>query len=169
MDLRTPDYFAFFGLPRRLTIDAAELERRYYDLSRRLHPDVHFRRGPREQQESLEAAAILNDAYRTLKDPATRAEYLLRSEGVEVAERVPQELIEEVYGYNLALEEADAEALAEARRKFAGMLEDTAAELEQAARRYDAEPGPEALARVGALVGRRRFLTRLLAAAESRA
>ncbi len=163
------DYFEFFGLPRRLSIDTAELEQRYYTLSRRLHPDVYFRRSPRERQFSLDAAAILNDAYRTLKDPAARAGYLLRAEGMRIAESVPPELIEEVYGYNLAIEEADAEALAEARRKFAVLLEETGTELEDAARRYDDDPGPEALARVGALLARRRFLSRLLAPAGSSA
>src|SRR5690242_9534438 len=78
------DYFAFFGLPRKLNLDAAVLEREFYSLSRKLHPDIHAGHESREQQWSLEQSSRLNDAYRTLKDPIRRTEYLLRMEGVEL-------------------------------------------------------------------------------------
>lgn len=163
----TTDYFEFFGLPRKLGIDLAEMERRFYTLSRRLHPDVYFRRSAREQQFSLDATAILNDAYRTLRDPVSRAEYLLRGEGVTIAENVPPELIEEVFRFNMALEEADAAAAREIRAAFEGLLGETARELQSAAAAYDAD-GPPALPRLAAVLGKRRFLIRLLAQAESR-
>ena len=63
------DYFSFFGLPRKLELDEAELEREFYALSRKLHPDVYSRASAREQAWSLEKTSQLNDAYRTLKDP----------------------------------------------------------------------------------------------------
>ena len=73
------DYFEVFGLPRKLAIDTAALERSFYRLSRKLHPDVYARATEQEQEWSLTNASLLNDAYRTLKDPISRTEYLLRA------------------------------------------------------------------------------------------
>jgi len=117
------DYFTFFGLPRKINIDVANLEREFYQLSRKLHPDLYSGADAREQQWSLEQSSQLNDAYRTLKDPIKRTEYLLRLEGVELEEQskaateqaratgqvkkqvVPPDLLEEVFDLNMQLEE----------------------------------------------------------------
>jgi len=110
------DYFQVFGLPRRLHIDVAALERSFYRLSRKLHPDVYARASEEEQEWSLRNASLLNDAYRTLKDPISRTEYLLRLEGVEIEQegkskdrvnpsRVPPDLLEEVFELNMQLDE----------------------------------------------------------------
>jgi molecular chaperone HscB len=117
------DYFSFFGLPLKLNIDVAALERGFYELSRRLHPDLNARAGSQEQQWSLEQSSLLNDAYRTLKDPIKRTEYLLHLEGVVLEEQsksateqaratgevkkqiVPPDLLEEVFELNMQLEE----------------------------------------------------------------
>jgi len=117
------DYFTFFGLPRKLNVDVPNLEREFYQLSRKLHPDLYSRADTREQEWSLEQSSQLNDAYRTLKDPIKRTEYLLRLEGVELEEQsktasdearatgqvkkqvVPPDLLEEVFDLNLQLEE----------------------------------------------------------------
>lgn len=117
------DYFTFFGLPRKLNLDVTGLESDFYQLSRKLHPDLYSVADPREQQWSLEQSSQLNDAYRTLKDPIQRTEYLLRLEGVELEEQskaateearatgkvknqvVPPDLLEEVFDLNLQLEE----------------------------------------------------------------
>ena len=117
------DYFTFFALPRKLNLDTALLEREFYDLSRKLHPDLCARADAREQEWSLEQSSLLNDAYRTLKDPIKRTEYLLRLEGVELEEQskaatekarasgqikkqvVPPDLLEEVFELNIQLEE----------------------------------------------------------------
>jgi molecular chaperone HscB len=77
------DYFQFFGFPRKLNLDAAALEKEFYSLSRRLHPDMSAQADSQERAWSLEQSSLLNDAYRTLKDPIKRTEYLLRLEGVE--------------------------------------------------------------------------------------
>src|SRR5487761_1334287 len=66
------DYFVFFGLPRRLQLDRAALEKKFYQLSRKLHPDLFARASAQEQQWSLEKSSILNDAWRTLRDPLPR-------------------------------------------------------------------------------------------------
>jgi len=121
------DYFTFFGFPRKLNLDTALLERGFYELSRKLHPDLYARAERREQEWSLEQSSLLNDAYRTLKDPIQRTEYLLRLEGVELEEQsktatekaratgevkkqvVPPDLLEEVFELNMQMEELRAE------------------------------------------------------------
>ena len=75
------DYFAFLGLPRKLLIDEAELEKTFYALSRQFHPDYFMNANDREQQASVERSSMLNDAYRVLRDPVTRAKYLLSFHG----------------------------------------------------------------------------------------
>ncbi|HZC21709.1 MAG TPA: Fe-S protein assembly co-chaperone HscB, partial [Candidatus Binatia bacterium] len=81
------DYFTFFGLPPKLNLDVPALEKEFYELSRKLHPDLNARAGSNEQQWSLEQSSLLNDAYRTLRDPIKRTQYLLRLEGVELEEQ----------------------------------------------------------------------------------
>src|SRR5947207_10526217 len=119
------DYFSFFGLPRRLNLDTAVLEREFYSLSRKLHPDVYAGHESREQDWSLEQSSRLNDAYRILKDPIKRTEYVLRLEGVELEGQskaateearktgekkqiVLPDLLEEVFELNMQLEELRA-------------------------------------------------------------
>jgi molecular chaperone HscB len=117
------DYFSFFGLPRKLSLDVAALEKDFYALSRKLHPDLNAGTGSQEQEWSLEQSSLLNDAYRTLKDPIKRTQYLLHLEGVELEEQsktateqaratgamkkqiVPPDLLEEVFELNMQLEE----------------------------------------------------------------
>jgi molecular chaperone HscB len=118
------DYFTFFAMPRKLNVDVPALETSFYELSRRLHPDLNARAGSQEQEWSLEQSSLLNDAYRTLRDPIKRTEYLLHLEGVELEEQsksateqaratgamkkqiVPADLLEEVFELNIQLEEA---------------------------------------------------------------
>src|SRR5687768_18201977 len=105
---RHGDYFAFLGLPRKLTVSAPELERRFRDLSRQFHPDYFYNASPAERLASLERSSYLNDAYRALRTPATRIEHLLaieglpstKSEGESGAARVPPALLEEVFELN---------------------------------------------------------------------
>src|ERR1700733_9664768 len=81
------NYFAFFGLPLKLNVDVAALEKDFYELSRKLHPDLNARAGSHEQEWSLEQSSLLNDAYRTLKEPIKRTQYLLSLEGIELEEQ----------------------------------------------------------------------------------
>ena len=121
------DYFTFFGFPRKLNLDTSALEKEFYALSRRLHPDLFAQANPEERAFSLEQSSRLNDAYRTLKDPIRRTEYFLRLEGVELEEQskqatekarasgelkkqvVPPDLLEEVFELNMHLEELSAQ------------------------------------------------------------
>ena len=76
------DYFAFFGMPQKLTLDLATLEQRFHSLSWKLHPDHFVRASEDERQLSLDLSSQLNDAYRTLRDPVARVEYLLSLSGM---------------------------------------------------------------------------------------
>ena len=105
---RHGDYFSFMGLPRRLTLDPAELEQRFRTLSRQFHPDYFYNATPAERRASLERSSYLNDAYRTLKQPIARVEYLLQLEGFapcESGNKVPPALLEEVFALNEELDE----------------------------------------------------------------
>src|SRR6202041_3151368 len=117
------DYFTFFGLLRKLDLDVVSLEKDFYELSRKLHPDLNAQAGSQEQEWSLQQSSLLNDAHRILKDPIKRTEYLLKLEGVELEEQsktateqarstgeikkqiVPPELLAEVFDLNMQLEE----------------------------------------------------------------
>jgi molecular chaperone HscB len=100
------DYFAFFGLDRRLQLDEAELEKRFYSSSRQLHPDYFMNATEEDRQASVEGSSQLNDAYRTLRDPISRTQYLLTLEGYKEAEKkAPPELLEEVFDLNMQIEE----------------------------------------------------------------
>ena len=119
-------YFEIFSLPQHLRIDTAALEKSFYALSRKLHPDRFAGRPAAEQEAALAESSRLNDAYRTLKDPISRTEYLLKLEGVVLEEQsraatdaarasgtakkqvVPEDLLEEAFELNMQLEEARA-------------------------------------------------------------
>jgi molecular chaperone HscB len=105
---RHGDYFSFMGLTRRLTLDPAELEQKFRTLSRQFHPDYFYNATPAERRASLERSSYLNDAYRTLKQPIARVEYLLQLEGFAPSEsgnKVPPALLEEVFALNEELDE----------------------------------------------------------------
>jgi molecular chaperone HscB len=108
------DYFSFLGLPRKLNIEPAQIEQRFRTLSREFHPDYFYNASPSERRASLERSSYLNDAYRTLKQPASRVSYLLQIEGVlkgseqDESKKVPASLLEEVFALNEELDEVRA-------------------------------------------------------------
>ena len=112
------DYFTVFGLPRKLTVDLDALQRRFYELSRQHHPDFHQGTDAAKQAETLARSALGNRAYRALRDPLPRVEYLIAlEEGREVREgatekpSAPRELLQEMLEVQEALEEAKAEGM----------------------------------------------------------
>jgi molecular chaperone HscB len=155
------DYFSFFNLPRKLTLDVVALEKQFYVLSRKLHPDRFASKPLAEQEAALAQSSLLNDAYRTLKDPISRTQYLLTLEGVELEEQskaatdaarasgeqkkqiVPPELLEEVFELNMQLQEMRAankmgedepellRDLMTAKDAFDAKMVETQAELEE--------------------------------------
>ena len=93
------DYFACFKLPRLLQLDEQDLERTYYELSRTFHPDFYSTKDESEKTISLGNSAFLNAAYRTLKDPIQRVEYLIRLEAgavKDIRSNPPADLFEEI-------------------------------------------------------------------------
>jgi molecular chaperone HscB len=165
-----PDYFAFFGLEQKLNLDLQDLERRFYALSRKLHPDRWQQATEAERQAALDASAMLNDAYRTLRDPVSRAAYLLKQKGLDAGEarQPPPELLEEIFEYNEALEElrhgeeSKRGRVEEARRHFEGLREEADRKLAERFAEYDRAGGEAVLEEVGALLHRRTYLQNLI-------
>jgi molecular chaperone HscB len=185
-------YFDVFGLPCKLVLDVSALERAFYKLSRKLHPDLYAQATMQEQQWSLEQTSLLNDAYRTLKDPVRRTEYLLRLEGVEIERdkssgdekkdsRVPADLLEEVFELNMQLEEMRMSQkmgeddrqlrsdLEKAKAQFEGQLADFDAQLQSLWGEWDAAldadgslAKEDAKNRMVALLDRRRYVRNLV-------
>ena len=165
--MRFMDYFAQFSLPRHLHVPLPELEKSFYAQSRRLHPDRFAARPAEEQAEALARSSALNDAYRTLRDPIARTEYLLSLEGVKMEEQsraatdraraegtakkqvAPPDLLEEAFELNMQLEEmrlargsgekdeAVERDLLSARERYTAMLSELGAQLEALWTRWD--------------------------------
>jgi molecular chaperone HscB len=167
------DFYEFFDIPRQLALDPGDLEKRFYALSRQLHPDLFSRKPAREQEYALEATAVLNDAFRILKDPVARALYVLKQEGFDIAEQgakdVPPELLEEVFDLNMALEElrgGDDEARAQlesARHRFEGMRGEIDAQMREKFGAWDNGRHQAELDEIRGLLNRRKYITNLIA------
>ncbi len=179
------DYFTLFELPRKLKIDAAQLEQKFHQLSWKLHPDNFVRASEAEREISLGISSRLNDAYRTLREPVSRVEYLLSIEGArkegEQRQKAPPELLEEVFELNESLDELrEARAAGEdlaamrarlgsAQENFEGKLAAVDALLESAFGEWDgaidAADSPaqrNAMAKLNELLNRRSYLRNLV-------
>lgn len=156
------------GLTPQLALDLDDVKARFYERSRQWHPDRFSRASSEEQDRALEMTAVLNDAFRTLRDPVTRAEYFLKEQGLELTKDAPPELLEEVFELNMALEDLRSGdtsargALEEARTKFTAMLVEADAELGALFAKYDAQPEPTTLDRVRGTLNRRRYVANLV-------
>jgi molecular chaperone HscB len=154
-------FYEAFGLEPALSLDAEDLKKRFYERSRQWHPDKFSRASIGEQEKALEMTAVLNDAFRTLRDPIARAEYFLKEKGLELSKEAPPELLEEVFELNMALEElkeGDDSArpqLVEARERFVAMRDSIDATLVETGERGDLEE-------VRALLNRRRYIRNLI-------
>jgi molecular chaperone HscB len=170
------DYFALFGLPRRLALDVTELQARFYKLSREWHPDRYQLKSPEDKQRALDMTSALNDGLRILRDPVARAEYVLKGEGFDIGEQrskdVPAELLEEVFELNMALEElrsgdpAARPQLEEALAKFLSLRQDIDDQLQELFARWDQTQDRGVLAEIRALLNRRRYVRNLIQQAE---
>jgi len=178
------DYFTLFEMPRKLWIDMGGLEQKFLQLSWKLHPDNFVHATEQERELSLKRSSELNDAYRTLRDPIARVEYLLAIEGQrkegEKKQQAPPELLEEVFELNESLDELrEAKAsgddlsalksqLQEAEKNFQEKLGEVDAQLQAAAREWDAAPDADAaarakiMARLNDLLNRRSYIRNLV-------
>lgn len=184
---READYFAFFSLPQSLQIDSTALEQLFHQLSWKLHPDNFVKASEFELNLALERSSELNDAYRTLRDPIARVEYLLLRAGVRkegtTKQQAPPELLEEVFELNESLDElreakADGatdlaelrEKLAAAQHNFEEKLEEVDADLNVVFTEWDAalvhpgnEPARQAImAKMNELLNRRSYIRNLV-------
>ena len=170
------DYFQAleFAEPS-LCLDPDDLQKRFYARSRQLHPDRFARASSAEQQTALDLSSVLNDAYRALRDPIQRAEYVLKLNGIETGEQrfkdVPPDLLEEVFELNMALEElqsGDEAARAQvdaARARFEQMRQQIDQSLETLFAAYDASRNRAGLEAIRGQLNRRRYVTNLIATA----
>src|SRR5215467_5350182 len=150
---RAPDYFAVFGIPRKLGLEMSLLEQKFLQLSWKLHPDNFVNASDQERERSLKRSSQLNDAYRVLRDPVSRVEYLLEIEGErkegEKKQQAPPELLEEVFELNESLDELrEAKTsggdlvglkarLHAAEKKFGAKLAEVDAEMQATAKDWD--------------------------------
>ena len=159
------DYFALFGFPRKLWIEMNLLEQKFLQMSWKLHPDNFVNASEAEREASLQRSSELNDAYRTLREPVARVEYLLALEGArkegEQKQQAPPELLEEVFELNESLDElreakaADGDLsalktrLESAQKNFQEKLAEVDSELFAVAKEWDAAIDAEANGQAG--------------------
>jgi molecular chaperone HscB len=184
---RDTDYFAFLGLPRKLRIDAGALEAKFHQLSWKLHPDNFVNAGAQERELALQRSSQLNDAYRALREPISRVEYLLALEGMrkegQQRQQAPPELLEEVFELNESLDQlrvaqagdTDTTALrarlAAAQKNFEEKLGAVDAQLEAVFGEWDAalDSGGDdtarkrIMSRMNELLNRRSYIRNLVA------
>jgi molecular chaperone HscB len=180
------DYFTLLEVPRKLWIEMGALEQKFLQLSWKLHPDNFVNASREEQELSLRRSSELNDAYRVLRDPVGRVEYLLEIEGTrkegEQKQKAPPELLEEVFELNESLDElreakADGNDLAllksrleSAQKNFQGKLGEVDTQLQAAARQWDAAIDANVgdadrkgiMARLNELLNRRSYIRNLV-------
>ncbi|PYU66802.1 MAG: Fe-S protein assembly co-chaperone HscB [Acidobacteria bacterium] len=178
------DYFALFEMPRKLCIEMSELEQKFLQLSWKLHPDNFVNATEQERELSLKHSSELNDAYRALRDPVGRVEYLLGIEGArkegEHKQQAPPELLEEVFELNESLDELrEAKAsggdlavlktrLESAEKNFQDKLGQVDAQLRVTAREWDAtlqgDPATrkKIMAQLNELLNRRSYIRNLV-------
>jgi molecular chaperone HscB len=180
------DYFALFGMPRKLWIEMGALEQKFLQLSWKLHPDNFVNASAEERELSLKRSSELNDAYRTLRDPIARVEYLLEMEGErkegEKKQQAPPELLEEVFALNESLDEwraarsagSDMAALKarleSAEKNFGAKLSEVDHQLQGIAQQWDAAVDANAaaprrktlMARMNECLNRRSYIRNLV-------
>jgi molecular chaperone HscB len=180
------NHFDLFEVPRKLWIEMSALEKKFLELSWKLHPDKFVNASPEEQETSLKRSSELNDAYRVLRDPVARVEYLLEIEGMrkegEHKQQAPPELLEEVFELNESLDELrEAKAsgsdlgalksrLESEEKNFQEKLSEVDAQLQEAARQWDAAIDAEVsdsdrkaiMVRLNELLNRRSYIRNLV-------
>jgi molecular chaperone HscB len=184
---QSSDHFAIFGLPRKLWLEMSRLEQKFLQLSWKLHPDNFVNASESERELSLKRSSELNDAYRVLRDPVARVEYLLEIEGErkegQNKQQAPPELLEEVFELNESLDElreakSSSSDLSELKAKlqsaeqnFQEKLNEVDAQLQSAAQEWDAavdanaakEARKKLMARMNELLNRRSYIRNLVA------
>ncbi len=161
-------FYEALDLMPSLALDSGDLKQRFYERSRQWHPDRFSRAGKAEQDKALEMSSVLNDAFRTLRDPVARAEYFLEEHGILPSKTPPPELLEEVFDLNMALEElrdGDDSArprLLDAQQRFIQMRGEIDAALEKLFQAYDNSGTTALLHEIRGALDRRRYVANLV-------
>jgi molecular chaperone HscB len=131
------DYFSYLGLKKQLNLDIDDLEKRFYEMSRKYHPDYHTNGDEIEKEISEERTSFLNSAYKILRDPIQRAKYLLQLEWGEIPKedkKVPPELLMEIMELQEKLQEEkieeDIERKKELKKALTGISDDLKKKLD---------------------------------------
>jgi molecular chaperone HscB len=181
------DHFAFFALPRKMALDESELESKYYDLSRKLHPDFFMNAPASKRILSLEASARLNEAYKALKDPIRRAVYLVEIESGKLEEndsKPPADMLEEILDAQEAVvdfkcceEKEEAEGilrnLEAAKECFEAQRSGQRAALKDLSEKWDRavdageSPPDEVLQKLRSILGLRNYIDNILRSVEN--
>ena len=161
-------FYDALGLEPKLALDSQQLKKHFYERSRQWHPDRFSRASAAEQQKSLEMTSIINDAFRTLRDPVARAEYFLEQKAIVPSKNVPPELLEEVFEMNIALEEVRAgdesarPQLEDARERFQHMRDEIDHGLSVLFIRYDEAQDASHLLAIRSVLDRRQYVVNLI-------
>ena len=161
-------FYEALDLVPSLALDSDDLKRRFYERSRQWHPDRFSQAGKEAQETALQRSAVLNDAFRTLRDPVKRAEYFLEENGIAAAKVPPPELLEEVFELNMALEElrdGDESArprLMDAQKRFLEMRGEIDTGLDELFGAYDDSKNPPLLSEIRRALDRRRYVSNLV-------
>jgi molecular chaperone HscB len=138
------NYFQLFGIGERFQLDNAQLEQHYRTLQTQVHPDKFAHLSETEQRVSMQWATRVNEAYQTLREPVTRARYLLSLHGVDTQEEtntaMPAEFLMQQMEWREAIEEAQQARDETALTGLETRLQHETRELEQyLAAKIDAE------------------------------
>jgi molecular chaperone HscB len=161
----TENYFALFGLAPHYRCDAGALEAAYRDLQSEVHPDRFASAGDAQRRVAVQSSARVNEAYRTLKDPVDRAQYLLSLHGIEALSETDTALPRDFLEHQLDRREAVADAIAardvRVLEKTLGDVREEAGELERVL--ADELDNNRALDAARGTVRKLRFLSKLAA------
>lgn len=157
------NHFELMGLPAAFAVDAQRLERAYRDLQSRVHPDKFAAASPADRRAAMQWATRANEAYRTLRDPVSRARYLLSLKGFDTGEETNTSMPADFLMQQMELREAAAEARAgrdaAALEALRGSIDGSRSEMvRQLGRALDADRNYDAGC---SLVRKLRFLEKL--------
>ena len=138
------NYFELYELPVSLELEEGVLKRKFYELSKRYHPDFYINATPEKQEEILHLSTLNNKAYQVLSNLQTRIEYVLELNGLLAEDgqyQLPQEFLMEMMEVNEALMDLefdhDPEVLIEITKKVDEMGQSLSGELEQASAKFE--------------------------------
>ncbi len=163
------DPFATFGVPAIFDLESAEIERRYRDLQRALHPDRFVTAPSSERQLALRNAVAVNEAYRTLRDPLTRARALLalRGDGAVGEAKADPMFLMEIMERREALSEARAKRDLDSVKKLeAEVREDESRTYRRLDALFSQGTGDEIARELSKMQYFRRFLNEIESVAE---